>query len=109
MVKGYAPASGCFPLLFWAPAASGLLAASVGHSACSTPSTCPKCTVPWWLHSPHLSLVITFQQTHPQPWLPCALEGCLQLALRLWPSPSPRNPASFSMSSGLLPCSASRL
>lgn len=109
VVKGPAPASGSLPWLFQARAAPGQRAAEAwGQFACSTPSKRPELTVPWCLHSPHVSPVITFPQTHPQPWLPCALKGCLQPILRLQASSGPSNPI-FSMSCGLLPSSASRI
>lgn len=61
MVKGYAPASGCFPLLFWAPAASGLLAASVGTFRVLHPIHLPK------VHSP---LVAAQPTPEPGDYLP---------------------------------------
>lgn len=82
VVKGPAPASSSLPWLFQAPAALGQRAAEAwGQFARSTPSNCLELTVPWCLHSPHVSLVITFPQTHPKPWLPCALKGGCKPAL----------------------------
>lgn len=80
MVKGWAPASGCCPLLFRAPAASGQPAAErCGDIPSAPPHPPAQSAVPWRPHSPHLSLVITFPPD-PSPALAALCPGGLSPA-----------------------------